>query len=76
MLALGVCAAPAGAKVIHEGTDSGTDHFTDDGCGFIDAREGRGLINMRTRARALDAGLDIASSPSGTTLTLHLPLSG
>jgi signal transduction histidine kinase len=50
--------------------------ITDDGCGFVDAREGRGLINMRTRARALDAGLDIASSPSGTTLTLHLPLSG
>jgi hypothetical protein len=34
MLALGVCAAPAGATVIHEGTDSGTDHFTDDSCGF------------------------------------------
>ena len=34
MLALGVCAAPAGATVIHQGTDSGTDHFTDDSCGF------------------------------------------
>ncbi len=34
MLALGICAGPAGATVIHEGTDSGTDHFTDDGCGF------------------------------------------
>ncbi len=34
MLALGICAGPAGATVIHEGTDSGTDHFTDDSCGF------------------------------------------
>jgi hypothetical protein len=33
-LALGICAWPAGATVIHEGTDSGTDHFTDDSCGF------------------------------------------
>jgi hypothetical protein len=34
MLALGVWAVPARATVIHEGTDSGTDHFTDDSCGF------------------------------------------
>ena len=34
MLALGVCAGPAGATVIHQGTASGTDHFTDDSCGF------------------------------------------
>jgi hypothetical protein len=33
-LALGICAGPAGAKVIHEGTQSGTDHFIDDSCGF------------------------------------------
>jgi hypothetical protein len=34
MLALGVCAVPAGATVIHQGTDSGTDHFSFDDCGF------------------------------------------
>jgi hypothetical protein len=34
MLALGICAGPGGATVIHQGTDSGTDHFTDDSCGF------------------------------------------
>jgi hypothetical protein len=33
-LALGVCAGPAGATVIHQGADSGTDHFIDDSCGF------------------------------------------
>ena len=34
MLALGICVGSAGATVIHEGTDSGTDHFIDDSCGF------------------------------------------
>jgi hypothetical protein len=34
VLAVGICAGPAGAKVIHEGTVSGTDHFIDDSCGF------------------------------------------
>jgi hypothetical protein len=34
MLALGVWSAPAPATVIHEGTVSGTDHFSDSGCGF------------------------------------------
>jgi hypothetical protein len=34
MLALGVFTGSAGATVLHEGTDSGTDHFTDDSCGF------------------------------------------
>jgi hypothetical protein len=33
VLAVGVCAAPAGATVIHQGVDSGTDTFTDDSCG-------------------------------------------
>src|ERR671922_176723 len=34
MLAVGICAGPAGATVIHQGSDSGTDHFTDTSCGF------------------------------------------
>lgn len=33
-LAVGIGGGPAGATVIHQGTDSGTDHFTDDSCGF------------------------------------------
>ena len=49
--------------------------ISDDGCGFADARPGRGLVSMRKRAQALGAKLDITPSPAGTTLTLHLPLS-
>lgn len=45
----------------------------DDGVGFSGTRQGRGLVNMRRRARALDAELDIVSSPAGTALNLYLP---
>jgi hypothetical protein len=34
MLTLGGLASPTRATVIHEGTVTGTDHFTDDSCGF------------------------------------------
>jgi signal transduction histidine kinase len=46
--------------------------ITDDGRGFCRGREGRGLVNMRNRARALAASLEILPSPSGTTLSLYL----
>jgi hypothetical protein len=34
ILALGLGAGSARATVVHQGTDSGTDHFTDESCGF------------------------------------------
>lgn len=46
---------------------------TDDGCGFGDLREGRGIGNMRRRAHALDGDLDLSSTPSGTTVRLRIP---
>jgi signal transduction histidine kinase len=46
--------------------------IADDGRGFSRDRQGRGLINMRNRARALAAILEIMPSPSGTTLSLYL----
>jgi signal transduction histidine kinase len=46
--------------------------IADDGCGFCRVREGRGLVSMRNRARALAASLEIMPSPSGTTLSLYL----
>jgi signal transduction histidine kinase len=49
--------------------------IADDGCGFTSAREGRGLINMRRRALALGATLEIAPCPGNTTLSLYLPRS-
>jgi signal transduction histidine kinase len=47
----------------------------DDGDGFTRGREGRGLLNMRRRAAALGAKLDITPSSAGTTLTLQIPRS-
>jgi signal transduction histidine kinase len=44
----------------------------DDGCGFTAGREGRGLVNMRNRAQALGAKLDLMPSPAGTTLSLYI----
>ncbi len=54
----------------------------DDGCGFdpacatvADSESGRGLTNMKRRARLLGAGLDIHSAPGqGTEVTLKMPL--
>jgi signal transduction histidine kinase len=45
----------------------------DDGCGFTGNRVGRGLINMRRRAEALGATLEITPSLASTTLSLYLP---
>lgn len=50
---------------------------TDDGSGFDEQRAfpGRGLANVRSRARRLGATLTVASEPGcGTTLTLQLPM--
>lgn len=49
----------------------------DDGRGFDAAAVagGRGLTNMRHRARGLGAELEIESGPAGTRLTLRLPVS-
>jgi signal transduction histidine kinase len=46
--------------------------IADDGCGFTRDREGRGLTNMRKRAQALGAKLDLMPSPAGTTLSLYI----
>jgi signal transduction histidine kinase len=46
---------------------------SDDGTGFATTREGRGLANIRRRAAALCAKLDILPSARGTTITLSLP---
>jgi signal transduction histidine kinase len=49
--------------------------ITDDGIGFpIDEKSnGRGIGNMRMRARKLDAVFDIESTSSGTTIHLDIP---
>ena len=47
----------------------------DNGCGLADeARENKGLANMRTRARRLGGTLTLDSSGSGLTVLLRLPL--
>lgn len=51
--------------------------IADDGTGFTAGTPtvGRGLDNMRERAEALDADLQIGSNPGeGTTVRLHVPL--
>jgi signal transduction histidine kinase len=48
---------------------------TDDGIGFGAAvKEGRGLGNMRARAQAIGARLEMASTRHGATVRLCLPL--
>ncbi len=55
---------------------------SDDGCGFDPAGleglagdgPGRGLRNLRTRARALHGRLTLRSRPGGTEVTLDLPV--
>jgi signal transduction histidine kinase len=46
---------------------------SDNGCGFMSARQGRGLASMHRRALALGANLDISPSQTGTTLSLLIP---
>jgi len=53
--------------------------IVDDGCGFDPARlegdaSGRGLRNLRSRARALQGRLTLRSRPGSTEVTLDLPL--
>ncbi len=73
----------AGAQQVHVSLCKLEDHVAvevaDDGVGFDPdrpaARAGRGLANMRERARALGAQLDIRSAPGrGTSTRLVLPL--
>lgn len=49
--------------------------IVDDGTGFdpTSNRGGRGLANQRYRADAIDAVLDLTSSPAGTRVSLWLP---
>jgi len=70
--------ADAGKITVETGS-SGCEVFIrimDDGRGFVGDRQGRGLANMQMRAQALGGRLDIQPSSAGTTLTLHLPVSG
>ena len=46
----------------------------DNGRGFAQEHAGRGFANMRRRAQVIGATLQIDSSPSGTVLTLLLPV--
>ena len=45
----------------------------DNGRGFVAGGSGRGLGNMRERARSIGGELDVKSSPTGTSVTLQLP---
>jgi signal transduction histidine kinase len=67
----------AHAKTIKVQTARTDEHVhvvvADDGSGFTGGHAGRGLLNMRRRAAALGAKLDIAPSSAGTILTLHIP---
>ena len=56
-------------------SDSGvTLKIVDDGVGFDDVSKGRGLQNMRVRAREIGATLQVLPSPEGTTVTCDLGL--
>ena len=46
----------------------------DNGTGFSGERAGRGFANMRRRAKVIGGDLEIRPSPSGTTLSLLLPV--
>src|SRR5579862_829623 len=46
----------------------------DNGTGFIEDRPGHGLANMRRRAQVIGAQLRVEPSPTGTTLSLLLPV--
>jgi len=47
---------------------------SDNGRGFAEQGRGRGLANMRDRARTLGGKLEIVPSAAGTTLSLLLPI--
>lgn len=78
--ALSNCARHAGAArvTVRATIDEGelTVEVTDDGAGFTPGapQVGRGLDNIRERAAALDARLELRSAPgAGTTVGLHVP---
>jgi signal transduction histidine kinase len=49
--------------------------IADDGCGLVAATPaGRGLQNMRQRAAAIGATLEIEGVPPGTRIRLHIPI--
>ena len=59
------------------GLDGGNRVFIrvrDNGNGFAGDHKGRGLDNMKRRARTVGGDLDIQPSPTGTTLSLLLPV--
>ena len=62
-----------------EGTSWVVVTLTDNGCGFSVAaaheRGGKGLANLKHRAQALGADIVWSSSPSGTCVSLRLPVS-
>ncbi len=48
--------------------------ISDDGSGFTrEQSEGRGLANMKSRAKSFGGKLDIESTAAGVTLSLHIP---
>jgi len=67
------------ASVVHVATSTQAGGITidvrDDGQGFDEhaCAQGRGLANMRRRARTVGGDLTLTSSPAGTTLSLLLP---
>jgi signal transduction histidine kinase len=68
--------AAARSITVRTGFDDGHVYIAvaDDGRGFsLDSgRTGRGLLNMRRRARELGGALEVCSGASGTSLTLRL----
>jgi signal transduction histidine kinase len=68
--------ARASTITVTTGFDAAHVHMSvaDDGGGFRGEREGRGLSSMRRRAQQLGAQLEINSSPSGTVLSLRIPV--
>ena len=62
---------------VETGVDGGNRVFIrvrDNGNGFAGDHKGRGLDNMKRRARTVGGDLDIQPSPTGTTLSLLLPV--
>lgn len=70
----------AGADTITVTTGSTADEVfvivSDNGTGLTGERQGRGLTNMRARARALGATLELTGTATGTRVRLALPRRG
>ena len=58
---------------VETGVDGGN-RVRDNGNGFAGDHKGHGLDNMKRRARTVGGDLDIQPSPTGTTLSLLLPV--